>query len=99
MGQCRYGATSRDFHSESDAFGVWLMSGWVGSSAREAACRAREMARFRRWAASDTGESCISTWNSVSGFSCLGATFQFDTIAVDAVEMPMGTPSSQAVKC
>ena len=50
------------------------------------------MARFRRWAASDTEEGCISTWNSASSFSCFRATYILDTFRGGAVEMPIDTP-------
>ena len=84
----------RDEWGLSLGFGCFwgLASGRVGPSARAAAWRARDMALFRRWAASGTGEGCNSTWNSASGFSCFRATYILDTFGGGAVEMPIDTP-------
>ena len=70
----------------------------VGSPDLEAACRAKAMARLRRWAASGTVEGCISTWNSASGFSWSCSTYPLHTIAGGSVESPIGTPKNEAKK-
>ena len=60
----RQGGSEGKRSSEVEGFEGGLMSDWAELSPREAARRAREMARFRRWAASATGGNRRSTWNS-----------------------------------
>ena len=61
-----HGGSEGKRYSELEEFGDKLTSAWAESSPREAARRAREMARFRRWAASATGGNSSSTWNSAT---------------------------------